>query len=89
MTMTTRRIDDQASTARLTGQPHEGPLSGAGRAVVDWLRQPGKAGRVGLILAGAKVFLGRHRPSPKAVAAGVGVAAVLGTALWVLSRPRR
>jgi hypothetical protein len=41
------------------------------------------------VLAGAKVFLGRHRPAARTVAAGVGIAAVLGTALWVLSRPRR
>jgi hypothetical protein len=83
-------IDDEASTARLTGNArHAGPLSEAGRAIGAWLQRPGKAGRYGLILAGAKVFLGRHRPSPQAVAAGVGVAAVLGTALWVLSRPRR
>ena len=91
--MTTRHvehIDDEASTARLTGNPrHAGPLSEAGKAVASWLRQPGKVGRFGLILAGAKVFLGRHRPSPQAVAAGVGVAAVLGTALWLLRRPRR
>lgn len=88
--MTTQRIDDQASTARLTGQPaHDGLLSQAGRAAAGWLRKPGKAGRFGLVLAGAKVFLGRHRPAARTVAAGVGIAAVLGTALWVLSRPRR
>lgn len=88
--MNTRYIDDQASTARLTDNPRpEQPLPDAGKAIADWLRTPGKAGRYGLLLAGAKVFLGRHRPDGKTVAAGVGVAAALAAAVWILGRPRR
>ena len=87
--MTTQHFDDQASTARLSGQPAQACLPAAGKAIHQWLHQPGKAGRFGLILAAAKVFLGRRRPSAKAVAAGVGVAAVVGTALWAASRQRR
>ena len=88
--MTTRYIDDHGSTARLTDNPRPvRPLSDAGKTVADWLRTPGKAGRYGLLLAGAKVFLGRHRPSGKRVAAGVGIAAALVAAVWILGRPRR
>lgn len=88
--MTTRYIDDHGSTARLTDNPRPArPLSHVGKAVADWLRTPGKAGRYGLLLAGAKVFLGRHRPSGKRVAAGVGIAAALVAAVWILGRPRR
>ena len=88
--MTTRYIDDQASTARLTHNPRpEGPLPDARKSVADWLGTPGKAGRYGLLLAGAKVFLGRHRPGGRTVAAGVGIAAALAAAVWILGRPRR